>query len=64
VWLSYAWLPYAFAASLWSHLLTFISGGGGKPPNGLPWLSAPRMPGLRWKKKPDGEPPEGRRWAS
>jgi hypothetical protein len=64
VWLSYAWLPYAFAASLWSHLLTFISGGGGKPPNGLPWLSAPRMLGLRWKKKPDGEPPEGRRWAS
>jgi hypothetical protein len=52
VWLSYAWLPYAFAASLWSHLLTFITGDGAKPRNGLSWLAAPRMPGLRWARSP------------
>jgi hypothetical protein len=67
VWLRYAWAPYAFAASLWSHALSLLSGGwGDKPRNGLPWLTAAarRVPGLRWVKRPaSGSGAEGRRWA-
>jgi hypothetical protein len=67
VWLRYAWAPYAVAASLWSHALSFLSGGGGRTPrNGLPWLTAAarRVPGLRWVKQPHGSSDaQGRRWA-
>ncbi len=72
VWLRYAWAPWAAAASLWSHTLSFLKDPcGRKRPSGLPWLSAPKVPGLTWAKRPGGGSrggggPEsrGRNWAS
>jgi len=57
VWLRYAWAPYAAAASVWSHTVSFLTGGcGDQPRNGLPWLTAAarRVPGLKWIKQPRG----------
>jgi hypothetical protein len=57
VWLRYAWAPYAAAASLWSHALSFVEHGGrGRRRSGLPWLDGSRMrvPGLLWSKRPGG----------
>ncbi len=79
VWLRYAWAPYAAAASVWSRARSFLSPGGKRPRNGLPWLdmsTMPRVPGLRWDRRPRGagsdkgivpdgeEHAEGRTWLS
>jgi hypothetical protein len=77
VWLRWAWAPYAAAASLWSHTVSYVKDGcDPKRRRGLPWLTAPRMriPGLTWAKRPGGSPShsedpgadhaQGRKWVS
>lgn len=51
-WLRYAWGPSAYAASAWSRTWSFLKDGcRERSRHGLPWLSAPKIPGLRWARR-------------